>query len=220
MSKPHEIITRQPDEEGQLSRSVYACEHCSKQASTKEALEAMACLNDATGQLPFWSDDFDMDLVALFPQLPNMLQDTAQETMWTFGGETFTRLNHPAVWNWSTGPIAMFWKNKPAIQPDEKGWFRLVNGMVTDRPLIEATWLEVLRDAWSHCFLVMCDGEGLWNTADDELRRIFDAIMWHIRGVTPRDNEIKTLKGLALTSVMQANERFKLLLKRQAARNN
>ena len=93
----------------------------------------------------FWSDDFDMDLLKVFPQTESMLQDP-DATLWTVGHESFGRLNHPCTWN---GPIGAFcWLEKPSLPRDEHGWFS-VGGCVADEVEIECTWLEWLRDAWS-----------------------------------------------------------------------
>lgn len=70
----------------------------------------------------FWSDDFDMDLLKLWPNLRNELGSLADVKMWTVGGESLGRLNHPTIWN-THG--AFFWLgDKPNLKRDESGWFK------------------------------------------------------------------------------------------------
>ena len=95
----------------------------------------------------FWSDEFDMDLLKLFPDLPKEIGETAEVKLWTVGGESFGRLNHPSVWN-SHG--AFIWTGKPQLDRDKHGWFTVEGGCTADSALIECTWLEVLRDQWAH----------------------------------------------------------------------
>jgi len=49
-------------------------------------------------QRKFWADDFDMDLLKVFPGISKLLHDP-ERPLWTVGGTTHGRLNHPAVWN-------------------------------------------------------------------------------------------------------------------------
>lgn len=101
-----------------------------------------------TERAKFWSDDFDMDLLKVFPQTPGILGDVADRMLWTVGHSTFGRLNHPSVWN-THG--AYLWLSRPNLRRDEHGWFN-VYGCVGDEPEIECTWLEWLRDAWAHSY--------------------------------------------------------------------
>jgi hypothetical protein len=92
----------------------------------------------------FWSDDFDMDLLKIFPDLIAALGATADLTLWTLGHRTFGRLNHPSVWNTHA---AFIWFEKPNLNRDEHGWFN-IGGCVSDDEEVECTWLELLRDQW------------------------------------------------------------------------
>ena len=124
----------------------------------------------------FWSDDFDMDLLKVFPDFAAELGETADVTVWTLGHTTFGRLNHPSVWN-THG--AYLWLEKPDLERDAKGWVS-VGGCVTDNPLVECTWLEWLRDCWVHDFnFVMLPMGGLvqcHRSVD------FQKIMYRMRG--------------------------------------
>lgn len=47
--------------------------------------------------LPFWSDDFDMDLLSLWPDLPARLGPTAVVRLWTVGSTSCGRLRRSVV---------------------------------------------------------------------------------------------------------------------------
>jgi hypothetical protein len=51
-----------------------------------------------TARAAFWSDDFDMDLLRLVPEVPELLGDTGARTLYVRGGTSHGRLNHPAAW--------------------------------------------------------------------------------------------------------------------------
>jgi hypothetical protein len=91
----------------------------------------------------FWSDDFDMDLLKIYPNVvAECLGTLADRQLWTLGHESYGRLNHPTVWN-THG--AYVWVEKPNLVRDPRGWYA-VRGCVDDSPEIECTWLELLRD--------------------------------------------------------------------------
>ena len=128
-----------------------------------------------TALAPFWSDDFDMDLLKLYPTLQDALGATAAETVWTLGHTTRERLNHPTVWN-THG--AFLWLSNPDLDRDARGWVRVL-GCVTDAPLVECTWLEWLRDCWAHSFdFWLMPGCQVFK--HPKLWR-FERLMWHIR---------------------------------------
>lgn len=129
------------------------------------------------GPMPqFWADDFDTDLLKVFPDLQEILGGMAFLPLWTLGHTTFGRLNHPTVWN-THG--AYLWLEKPDLPRDEHGWTN-VGGCVTNDPIVECIWIEWLRDIWVHCvpFVVLPVGVRFvpedWGTFED--------IMYHLRG--------------------------------------
>jgi hypothetical protein len=106
----------------------------------------------------FWSDDFDMDLPKVFPQLDEWIGEQGNVKLWTVGHTSFGRLNHPTVWN-THG--AFLWLERPALARDEHGWFNIF-GCVDDSQIVECTWREWLRDAWSHRYgaiLILSDSK-------------------------------------------------------------
>lgn len=122
----------------------------------------------------FWSDDFDMDLLKIFPDIEKTLRNPGA-IVWTVGHESYGRLNHPAVWNTHS---AFLWLEKPNLPRDEHGWFN-VRGCVGDSPEIECTWIEWLRDVWPHsCAAVILPGQQRLPVAPQDA---FMAIMYDLR---------------------------------------
>ena len=130
----------------------------------------------------FWSDDFDMDLLKLFPDLPAELGEAAELPIWTVGHSTYGRLNSPAQWN-SHGAYA--WAEKPQLVRDKHGWFN-IHGCVSNDELIEATWLEFLRDMWPHSYAFILLPHGV--LFEQSPRLVFDRIMYHIRAWRNSEN--------------------------------
>jgi len=154
--------------------------------------------------LPFWSDDFDMDLLKLWPDLPARLGPTADVRLWTVGSTSYGRLNHPAVWN-THG--AFLWLEKPDLNRDADGWFR-VQGCVSDAKDVECTWLEWLRSWWPHHhgFLL----EGVWFEPSDD--RYFESIMARVRGWHLQPEDAKLASAMALARIVGMNHRFARLV--------
>lgn len=130
---------------------------------------------DKLAQRKFWSDDFDIDLLKIFPETPAHLERPHQP-VWTFGNTTYGRLNHPTVWN-THG--AFLWTQKPVLPRDKNGWVN-IGGCVTEDPLVEATWLEFLRDAWAHHYNWITLPANEYFLGMDY--RWFSQIMYHRRG--------------------------------------
>src|ERR1041385_1035776 len=126
--------------------------------------------------LRFWSDDFDMDLLKVFPGIETKLR-AADAVLWTVGHETYGRLNNPTTWNGVYG--ALLWLEKPNLSRDKHGWFN-VDGQVSDDPEIACTWLEYLRDAWSHNYTAIILPGRFGLPAPPDLD--FMAIMYDLRG--------------------------------------
>lgn len=165
----------------------------------------------------FWSDDFDMDLLKLFPDLPGALRETAEYPLWTIGGTHNGKLNHPVVWNGYSTMESIFWLEPPVPHRDQHGWFTLADGKTANEEVITATWLEVLRDCWPHGYAIMLHHgrdfdvvTTLWDSF--KLQDDFMTIMYDLRGWINRDvkGPLKHVKE----SVLTANERFKALLRR------
>lgn len=154
----------------------------------------------------FWSDDFDMDLLKLWPELPQQLGETGERKLWTVGSESYGRLNHPTVWN-THG--AFVWLNKPNLARDGSGWFN-VHGCVSNEPEIECTWLELLRDQWPHSYnFILLPQMRIFEAPD---RRDFDRIMYHVRG-WKADPNIYEAEDLASGWVMRLTRQLEGIMK-------
>jgi len=120
------------------------------------------------------------------------LGPTADLPLWTYGGESYGRLNHPSVWN---DGCAYF-------GTDDSGTWKPANH-VTEWPMIQATWREALRDAWPHHYTLLVDGVAIWDT--QRLSGTFTKLMYDLRGWrTLPDGEADRLRGEVLASVVAA----------------
>jgi hypothetical protein len=124
----------------------------------------------ATTRAPFWSDDFDMDLLKVIPNVENILGSSADVVLYTrCSNPTHGRLNHPVCW----GVTTCFGFTNPPWKPE--GWW-------SDAPVVECTFLELLRDVWSHSVVasvegdVIFDGHGL---SDDFMRLMYKLRGWN-----------------------------------------
>lgn len=153
--------------------------------------------------LPFWSDDFDTDLIKVFPAIREMLGATVDLPIWTISHTTYGRLNCPSQWNMPFG--CFLWLQKPNLLRDKNGWVS-IGGCVTNDQEVEGTWLEWLRDAWAH-------GQS-WTLLPDQttfagidVNRCFYPIMANIRqwdGYAGVDHA----KRIAKLWLVKANRRF------------
>ncbi|MEH2508649.1 hypothetical protein V1291_000003 [Nitrobacteraceae bacterium AZCC 1564] len=123
---------------------------------------------------PFWSDDHDMDLPKIIPDALRMLGDLASVELTTSGtpcGKT-GRLNLPCCWNTDIGSTAFFGFNNPG---------RDTNFYVAPHAReIKCTAWEAFRDAWCHHFVMVIDGQRVWDA--QPLWPHYETIMWNLRG--------------------------------------
>jgi hypothetical protein len=56
----------------------------------------------------------------------------------------------------------------------------------TDAPLVSCTFLEALRDAWVHSYVLLVERRPVFTS--NHIQREFDALMWHVRGNTVLDD--------------------------------
>jgi len=123
-----------------------------------------------SARLPFWSDDFDADLLRIFPEVEQEAAGIAGVKLYTHAYSSFGRLNHPTVWNDHHGMIAFF--TFTAGGPTLGSYY-------TRDPIVECTPLEVLRDVWSHDYIIDLEGRrvctwGWWE--------VMQPLMYAVRG--------------------------------------
>lgn len=149
---------------------------------------------------PFWADDFDMDLLRVLPDLPQLVGDLGAVNLYTYGG------THPAVRSNQRGEMdAFFGTNR-----DAESWMpaACVSG---HQELVECTWLEVLRDVWVHQCHVHVDMELVWNT--NRLARLFNDLMFGRRGHRPISGAMSSgMETVLRGEVVVATERLRLVL--------
>jgi hypothetical protein len=162
-----------------------------------------------SGPYKFWSDDFDMDLLKVFPETVSIIGTLAEAKLWTVGSDTHGRLNHPTVWN-SHG--AFVWITPPQFSRDKDGWFN-AKGCVSDSRVIECTWLELLRDQWPHGYSFLLIPEEL--RFPGPRRDFFEEIMYDLRGW--RRQDVSRQRAWVIQWITDANRRLDRMLSRQLA---
>lgn len=119
---------------------------------------------------PFWSDDFDMDLLKVIPNVENILGASADVVLYTrCNSPRHGRLNHPVCW----GVTACFGVTNPPWKP--QGWW-------SEAAVVECTFLELLRDVWSHSLVAVVEGQTVFDA--HALSQDFMVLMYNLRGWT------------------------------------
>jgi hypothetical protein len=172
--------------------------HCNK----PQDHEVAHCNEPAPSRLKFWSDDFNMDLIKVFPDFVESIADIESVGLVTHGGTSYGRLNHPSSWNDYKGPIAFFGFSTPD-KPDS---------FYTSSPVVECTFLEMLRDCWAHSLYVYLCEKPFWDAWMLQTR--FTRIMYDIRG-WGTDCRIKEDRKLCLKSLNAAAVRFRAIVASQ-----
>ncbi len=147
-------------------------------------------MSAASPDLPFWSDDFDMDLPKVIPEARAVLGDLADLELKTHGSLTFGRLNHPTVWNGDLGTVAFFGRTDPCRPA----------AYYAAKEIVTCTLWEVLRDCWSHDYAVIferhliLDGNKFWLD--------FQPLMYHMRSwQTLRDEDVAKHRDRVLNRI-------------------
>jgi len=149
----------------------------------------------------FWSDDFDMDLLKVIPDVEQMLGELADVELYTHGKTTNGRLNHPSVWNSYHAMIAFFGFEDPG-KPEAYHTSDLV---------VRCTFLEALRDAWVHSYEIFVEGISIWNAF--ALKPEFDRLMYHIRSWRSlHESEATVIRQRVLKSIASTARPMLLML--------
>jgi hypothetical protein len=150
-------------------------------------------------QHPMWCDNFDMDLLKIIPELPQLLGDAAHIQMFTHGATRYGRLNHPTMWNSSDGMICFFGLHGPA-KPEQ---------YVSFGPIISCTWLEALRDLWVHPAVMYFEQKPVWNSwalQEDFTRLLYHRRTWKLLPPGEEESIVKRVRNsiLCATITLQA----------------
>lgn len=157
--------------------------------------------------LPFWSDDWEGDLLKLVPGVREALGDAEGVTLYTYDGSlTHGRINLPCVWNTDHGLTAYFGVRRGyAFKPPHA---------FTTEACVECTWLEVLRDVWSHDYCVVVDGRVV--LAADAFYAVFYPMLEEARGWKKLDDDARQkLQRAALALIQAATDAFRRVLARR-----
>ncbi len=155
--------------------------------------------------LPFWSDDFDMDLPKIIPEARERLGQYASLELLTYGNASYGRLNCPDCWNHTLGSVAWFGRKTP-FKPDS---------YVTSSPLVRCTLWEVLRDVWAHDFVLVFEGNPIWKHPE-MWEEHFYPLMEHVRNERVLDEkEVREHKLCVLDAISQ----LRMLLRAHLARH-
>jgi hypothetical protein len=132
---------------------------------------------------PFWSDDFDMDLLKILPEVPELLGQLADVPLYVHGSvdPKNGRLHHPACYNGGFGFIAFFGLTATGFLPP---------GYVAGREVVACTALEAIRDAWCHTYTIVLEGVTVFDAAG-ALRAELSALLGHRRGYSRLSREVE-----------------------------
>ncbi len=147
----------------------------------------------------FWSDDFDMDLLKIIPWTEEILGEAADVGLVTTCIPTYGRINHPDCWNTKAGLTAFFGFESPA-RPEG---FAAADYVGT----VACSFLEATRDAWPHQYLILVEGQPVWDT--QRLWPVFQDLMFNLRGwrLLP-EHRVAVLLGQVERSLAGAAERL------------
>jgi hypothetical protein len=121
---------------------------------------------------PFWSDDFDLDLLRVLPEIETAIGRTGEivlHTHDTLAHPLTRRITHPVCWNTPRGPAAFFGFADAATP----------SAYVTDAPLVDCTFLEAVRDCWVHGYLMVVERRAVLDGL--RLRFSFDVLLTYHR---------------------------------------
>ena len=146
---------------------------------------------------PLWCADFDADLPKVVPQAMEILGDLADLELRTYATETNGRINCPCAWHTEHGLTAFF---------STPGWGGPAPpGYMTDKPLIDCTFAEVVRDEWIHDSAVVVNGRLVWKPPSELMMRLmFDLRGWKVLS----DEERAETRGYVRASLAAAVQRL------------
>ncbi len=159
----------------------------------------MTPANDMT---KFWSDDFDMDLLKLFPDIAKDMGPVAHAKLWVLGSlSTDNVFSHPTVWNGYDGMESLFWAEQPPdLLRDEHGWLTMEGGLTTNSPMCCITVMEAIRDCWVHDYNIHLEGRVVLKHGMRFYNSHFYPIMATVRGwkVVDIERRLREVKAWAL----------------------
>jgi len=135
-----------------------------------------------------WCDDFDMDLLKVFPPIEKWFRQPL--ALWALcrpsaGG----KINCPAAWHGlgrrgGLGTLVVVHPSEPAIPRDDHGWVSIA-GYTTNDSWVRCTPLELVRDEWVHgtdIILINAQCRKIDHLPCSQWNLDFHALMMHRRG--------------------------------------
>ncbi|HEX9996687.1 MAG TPA: hypothetical protein VGB45_06060 [Abditibacterium sp.] len=158
-----------------------------------------------------WCDDFDADLLKIFPhgEIERLVEPVAGLTLYTMGNQTGGKLNHPSVWNGRYGTEAFF-GTKP-----ENSTFKPESYWCDHESAIPCTVLEMLRDWWPHSYNVLLDGIPVLGECSAQMM----GLLYHLRGWATLPDGGASHRRIVLSKIARMVERIQTLESRVAARS-
>ena len=155
------------------------------------------------GTPDLWCENFDLDLPKVIPGALVALGDTADQVLFTHAAVTNGRINLPAAWNENDGMASYFGFKSPANPP----------GHYTERPVVECTFWEALRDLWIHQHLLMVEGVLVWNaTFNSSVGQAFEVLMYKMRNWRPvPDGDVEKNQTIVRESLREASRLMRSL---------
>lgn len=146
---------------------------------------------------PLWCHDFDADLPNVVPNALALLEPAAHITLRTHATPTNGRINCPSAW-WTDHGLTSFFSTSEWGSPVPAGYW-------TDKPLVECSWEEVVRDEWIHGQTVVVNGQVVWKPPE----RLMEQLMFDLRGwMTLADEERAAIQDNVRASLLAATARL------------
>jgi hypothetical protein len=160
-------------------------------------------------RLPLWSDDFDMDLLKLFPEMRAVpiVAEADKLLVYTYGSQSRDKkvFSHPSTWN---GVGSLYFTEPPEFLRDDKsGFVCLPNGYVTNDALCCISAFDAIRDTWCHDLNLMLNWEP-W-IPEPDYHNVFSSIMSHVRNWSHEKNIHQLMnqaRDWALTACVRAGQ--------------
>lgn len=148
------------------------------------------------GSPDLWCETFDLDLPKVIHGAREALGDTADQVLFTHAAVTNGRINLPAAWNENEGLASYFGFKGPAAPARH----------YTERPIVECTFWEALRDLWIHQHLLMVEGVLVWNpTFNSSVGQAFEVLMYKLRSWRPvPEEDVQKNQTIVLESLKEA----------------
>lgn len=148
-----------------------------------------------------WCDDFDADLLVVVPGAVEAIGDTADVRLRTYSHATNGKINCPSAW-WTDHGLTAFFATDGYGGPAPAGYW-------TDKPVVDCSFVEAVRDEWIHDAVIVINGRFVWKPP---ARLMYDLMAdlrgWHLLTDTQRDSICEHVRA----SLVAASGRLRALI--------